>query len=53
MDLLDSVMLCVLFGLLAATFVAHRAGNERRDVGLLLSLSALWGAGTAAALAWV
>lgn len=52
MDLLDSVMLCVLFGLLSATFVAYRAGNERRDVRLLLSLSALWGAGTATALGW-
>jgi len=52
MELLDSVMLCVLGGLLAATWVAHRAGNERRDIGLLLGLSALWGAGTAATLVW-
>ena len=52
MDMLASVMLCLLVALVWATFTAHRAGNERRDVRLLISLSALWGAGTAAVLAW-
>ena len=52
MDLLDSVLLFLLGGLVAATVIAHRAGNERRDVRLLMGLSALCGAGTAAALVW-
>ena len=52
MELLDSVLLFLLAGLVAATVSAHRAGNERRDVRLLLGLSALCGAGTAAALVW-
>ena len=52
MDLLDSVLLFLLGGLVAATVIAHRAGNERRDVRLLMGLSALCGVGTAAALVW-
>ncbi|BEP93720.1 hypothetical protein KW843_20130 [Acidovorax sp. sif1233] len=52
MQLLDAIMLCVLVGLVGATVTAYRAGNERRDVRLLAGLAALWGAGTAAALAW-
>ncbi|WP_198928163.1 hypothetical protein [Acidovorax sp. Root275] len=52
MELLDGIMLCVWCGLALATVTAHRAGNERRDVRLLAGLTALWGAGTATALAW-
>ena len=52
LDLIESVLLLLLGGLLAATAMAHRAGNERRDVRLLMGLSAMCGAGTAAALAW-
>ena len=52
MELLDSVLLFLLGGLVAATVIAHRAGNEQRDVRLLMGLSALCGAGTAAAFAW-
>ena len=37
---------------LVTTAVAWRSGNERRDVNLLAVLTALWGAGTAAALGW-
>ena len=52
MELFDSVLLFLLAGLVAVTVIAHRAGNERRDVRLLMGLSALCGAGAAAALAW-
>lgn len=52
MELFDSVMLFLLGGLTAAAFIAHRSGNERRDVRLLVGLSALCGAGTAAAFVW-
>ena len=52
MELLDSVLLFLLGGLIVATAIAHRAGNERRDVQLLMGLSALCGAGAAAALVW-
>ena len=52
MELFDSVLLFLLAGLVVATVIAYRAGNERRDVGLLMGLSALCGAGAAAALAW-
>lgn len=52
MELLDSVLLFLLCGLVAATVIAHRAGNEQRDVRLLMGLSALCGAGTAAAFVW-
>ena len=52
MELFDSVLLFLLAGLVAATVIAHRAGNERRDVRLLMELPALCGAGAAAALAW-
>ena len=38
--------------MVAATAIAHRAGNERRDVGLLMGISALCGAGAAAAWVW-
>lgn len=48
MDLLDAVMLCLLVTLA----VAWCSGNERRDINLLAVLTALWGAGTAAALGW-
>ena len=52
MDLLDAVMLCLLVTLGVTTAVVWRSGSERRDVNLLAVLTALWGAGTAAALGW-
>jgi hypothetical protein len=52
MELLDAVMLFLSGGVVAATVIAHRAGNGRRDVRLLMGLSTLFGAGTAAAMAW-
>lgn len=52
MDLLGAVLLFLVGGLVAATAIAHRAGNERRDVGLLMGISALCGAGAAAAWVW-
>ena len=50
MDLIESVMLCMLLGLVGATAMAYRAENEPRDVRLLVGLTTLWGAGTAVAL---
>ncbi len=50
MDMLESVMTSLLVALLLATGTALWAGNERRHVGLLATLAALWGAGTAAAV---
>lgn len=50
MDLLESVMLCMLAALLIATVTARSAGSELRDVGLLATLTTVWGAGTAAAV---
>ena len=50
MDLIESVMLCMLFGLVGASAMAYHAENEPRDVRLLVGLTTLWGAGTAAAL---
>ena len=38
MDLLESVMLCMLVALLIATVTARSAGSEVRDVGLLAAL---------------
>lgn len=52
MDMIESVMLCLLVALLLATVMARWAGNEPRDVGLLATLTTLWGAGTAAAVVW-
>ena len=49
MDLIESVMLCMLLGLVGATAMAYRAENEPRDVRLLVGLTTLWGAGTAGA----
>ena len=49
MDLIESVMLCMLLGLVGATAMAYRAENEPRDVRLLVGLTTLWGAGTAVA----
>ncbi len=51
MDLIESVMLCMLLGLVGATAMAYRAENEPRDVRLLVGLTTLWGAGTAVAFA--
>ena len=45
MDLIESVMLCMLLGLVGATAMAYRAENEPRDV----RLTTLWRAGTAVA----
>ncbi|BEU98055.1 hypothetical protein ACDW_37600 [Acidovorax sp. DW039] len=50
MDIIESVMVCMLVALVLATITARWAGNEPRDVGLLAALTALWGAGTAAAV---
>ncbi len=50
MDLIESVMLCMLLGLVGATAMAYRAENEPRDVRLLVGLTTLWGAGTAVAI---
>ena len=50
MDLLESVMLCMLVALLIATVTARSAGSELRDVGLLAALATVWGAGTASAV---
>ena len=50
MDMLESVMVCMLVALLVATVTARWAGSELRDVGLLATLTTLWGAGTAAAV---
>ncbi len=50
MDLLESVMACLLVSLVLATITARWSGSEPRDVGLLATLTALWGAGTAAAV---
>lgn len=50
MDIIESVMVCMLVALVLATITAWWAGNETRDVGLLAALTALWGAGTAAAV---
>ena len=50
MDLIESVMLCMLLGLVGATAMAYRAENEPRDVRLLVGLTSLWGAGTAVAI---
>ena len=50
MDLLESVMLCMLVALLIATVTARSAGSELRDVGLLAALTPVWGAGTASAV---
>ena len=50
MDLLESVMLCLLLGVVGASAMAYHADNEPRDVRLLVGLTTLWGAGTAAAL---
>ena len=36
MDLIESVMLCMLLGLVGATAMAYRAENEPRDVRLLV-----------------
>lgn len=49
MDLIESVMLCMLLGLVGATAMAYHAENEPRDVRLLVGLTTLWGAGTAVA----
>ena len=49
MDLIESVMLCLLLGLVGATAMAYRAENETRDVKLQVGLTTLWGAGTAVA----
>ena len=49
MDLIESVMLCMLAGLVGATAMAYRADNGPRDVRLLVGLTTLWGAGTAVA----
>ena len=49
MDLIESVMLCMLLGLVGATAMAYRAENEPRDVRLLVGLTTLWGAGAAVA----
>ena len=49
MDLIESVMLCMLLGLVGATAMAYRAENEPRDVRLLVGLTTLCGAGTAVA----
>ena len=51
MDLIESVMLCMLLGLVGATAMAYRAENEPRDVRLLVGLTTLWGAGPAVAFA--
>ena len=51
MDLIESVMLCMLLGLVGASAMAYRAENEPRDVRLLVGLTTLWGAGTAVAFA--
>ena len=51
MDLIESVMLCMLLGLVGATAMAYRAENEPRDARLLVGLTTLWGAGTAVAFA--
>jgi hypothetical protein len=50
MDLLESVMVCMLAALLVATVTSRWAGSDNRDVGLLAALTTLWGAGTAAAV---
>jgi hypothetical protein len=50
MEMLDSVLVFMLVGLVAATVMSYRSGNDKRDIGLLAALTALWGAGTAAAL---
>ena len=50
MDLLESVMLCMLVALLIATVTVRSAGSEMRVVGLLAALATVWGAGTAAAV---
>lgn len=50
MELLDAVMLCMLVTLAGTSALAYRQGNEGRDVKLLLSLTGLWGAGTAMAV---
>ena len=50
MDLIESVMLCMLLGLVGASAMAYRAENEPRDVRLLVGLTTLWGAGTAVAI---
>ena len=49
MDLIESVMLCMLLGLVGASAMAYRAENEPRDVRLLVGLTTLWGVGTAVA----
>lgn len=52
MEMIDSVMLCLLVALGIATAMARWGGSESRDVKLLAALTTLWGAGTAAAF-WV
>ena len=42
--------LSLLAALVVATVAARSVGNESRDVGLLAVFTALWGAGTAAAV---
>jgi hypothetical protein len=49
-DILESVMVCLLSALVVATVAARSVGNDSRDVGLLAAFTALWGAGTAAAV---
>lgn len=45
----DTTLLAVLAALLAVvTWLAHRQGNERRDVGLLAAIAGLLVTGTAA-----
>ncbi|EJE53565.1 hypothetical protein PMI14_01717 [Acidovorax sp. CF316] len=52
MDMIESVMLTLLVALAGTALMAWRLGNERRDVGLLTALAALWGLATAAAFSW-
>ena len=49
MDLIESVTLCMLLGLVGATAMAYRADNGPCDLRPLVDLTTLWGAGTAVA----
>ncbi|GKS77472.1 hypothetical protein AVME950_21270 [Acidovorax sp. SUPP950] len=50
MSMIELILLCLLATLVITTFLGWRAGNERRDVGLLAGLTALCGVGAATAL---
>ena len=50
MDLLESVMLCMLVALLIATVTARSAGSELRDVVMMAALTTEWGDRTASAV---